>query len=262
MDKYTEYEELLDTCIQSRVKMEMQGVWDVKAVLLWREDICKHLRLIWSEIAERNGIKLVSKKCPFKGKCPGTCQVRCEEEEYLNSEIRKKRKNGENIELMEGVRKWLDSKEAEKAIMTEKYVPPKHPIKWYGKDTDRYISAGCGHFNFDLPSRDGKKKYEIPVFTGSSHKPEKTLYSEDDQKKLNNLTRDNCRILRKIRERVAEANGIPFKTEECTYKGPCKGTCRACEKEIEYLRMALEMKRKSGEEVLLEGIAADVVGEE
>ena len=50
-----------------------------------------------------------------------------------------------------------------------------------------------------------------------------------------------CNILREQRLRLAEANGIPFSSEECPSIGPCAGTCEKCDREAVYLR--LEMLR-------------------
>lgn len=65
-------------------------------------------------------------------------------------------------------------------------------------------------------------KYEV-------EKPEARL----DGKKI-------CGILRKQRIRLAEANKIPFKSEECPSIGPCAGTCEKCDMESKYLRKRLK----------------------
>lgn len=49
-----------------------------------------------------------------------------------------------------------------------------------------------------------------------------------------------CNILREQRIRLAQANNIPFESEECPSIGPCAGTCRKCDSEAEYLRKELE----------------------
>lgn len=48
-----------------------------------------------------------------------------------------------------------------------------------------------------------------------------------------------CDYLRKLRIIIAEANHIPFESEECPHKGPCAGTCRKCDMESEYLRQEM-----------------------
>ena len=45
-----------------------------------------------------------------------------------------------------------------------------------------------------------------------------------------------CRLLRQQRILLAEANHIPFESEECPSVGPCAGTCDKCDRESEYLR--------------------------
>ncbi len=41
-----------------------------------------------------------------------------------------------------------------------------------------------------------------------------------------------CIIMKKIREIIAEANGIEKLTRVCTHNGDCAGTCPTCEKEL------------------------------
>ena len=73
-----------------------------------------------------------------------------------------------------------------------------------------------------------------------------------------------CRILREIRQKIADENDIPFVTEECRYKGDCKGTCPKCESELRYLEQQLEKRRAVGKAVtvsaLAVGMAASFVG--
>ena len=49
-----------------------------------------------------------------------------------------------------------------------------------------------------------------------------------------------CNILREQRIRLAQANNIPFESEECPSMGPCAGTCRKCDGEAAFLRDELE----------------------
>ena len=49
-----------------------------------------------------------------------------------------------------------------------------------------------------------------------------------------------CNVLREQRIRLAEANNIPFESEECPSTGPCAGTCPKCDKEADYLRQCME----------------------
>lgn len=48
-----------------------------------------------------------------------------------------------------------------------------------------------------------------------------------------------CRILKEIRRRIAEANGIEYVTSECRHKGECSGTCPGCEAEVRWLERQL-----------------------
>lgn len=44
-----------------------------------------------------------------------------------------------------------------------------------------------------------------------------------------------CNYLRNLRLQLAEANSIPFESEECPTVGPCAGTCAKCDEEAKYL---------------------------
>lgn len=72
--------------------------------------------------------------------------------------------------------------------------------------------------------------------------------------------KEKCRMLRKMRKQIADLNGIPYPGEaelDCEYGGEdCVGTCPQCENEVTYLERFLVEKRRSGEEILLKGIAA------
>lgn len=45
-----------------------------------------------------------------------------------------------------------------------------------------------------------------------------------------------CVELRSMRSELAQANNIPFESEECSYEGLCAGTCEKCDQEAAYLR--------------------------
>jgi pyruvate formate lyase activating enzyme len=47
--------------------------------------------------------------------------------------------------------------------------------------------------------------------------------------------KDICRHLKNIRMEVASIHNISYTPAVCTHKGPCLGTCPACEKEVEYI---------------------------
>lgn len=73
------------------------------------------------------------------------------------------------------------------------------------------------------------KKTDIPKSPG---KPETIAVPRPDGKAL-------CEYLRSVRKEIAKANGIDLKTEECTYNGPCAGTCPRCDEEIWHLNAEL-----------------------
>ena len=46
------------------------------------------------------------------------------------------------------------------------------------------------------------------------------------------LGKKKCRILKEIRQKIADENDIPYVTHECKFQGECKGTCPRCESEL------------------------------
>lgn len=64
-----------------------------------------------------------------------------------------------------------------------------------------------------------------------------------------------CRILKQIRQRIADENSIPYVTGECTYQGECKGTCPKCEAELRNLEEELEKRRAAGKKVAVAAVA-------
>lgn len=68
--------------------------------------------------------------------------------------------------------------------------------------------------------------------------------------------KDKCRILKEIRQRIAEENEIEYITKECEFQGECRGTCPRCEAEVQYLEEQLERRRKLGKRVAVVALAA------
>ena len=73
---------------------------------------------------------------------------------------------------------------------------------------------------------------------------------------LMNKGKSTCKVLKEIRQKIANENGISYAPKECHYKGECKGTCPACEAEVRYLEEELKRKRRNGFVIKLGGIAA------
>ena len=67
-----------------------------------------------------------------------------------------------------------------------------------------------------------------------------------------------CKVLKDVRQKIANENGISYHPEECHHKGECTGTCPGCEKEIRYLEEQLKNKQHSGLGFKVAGIAAGV----
>ena len=63
-----------------------------------------------------------------------------------------------------------------------------------------------------------------------------------------------CNQLKEVRKRIAEENDIPLETEECSYKGECRGTCPRCEAEVRYLENALADRLRLGKVATVAGL--------
>jgi len=64
-----------------------------------------------------------------------------------------------------------------------------------------------------------------------------------------------CAILREIRRKVCELNGIDLTERDCMYSGgDCTGTCPFCDSRLERINALLEEKRLRGETVHYEGL--------
>ena len=68
-----------------------------------------------------------------------------------------------------------------------------------------------------------------------------------------------CKMLREIRRRIATENDIAYITEDCKYKGDCKGTCPKCESEVRYLEEQLEKRRSLGKKVTVSALAIGLI---
>lgn len=66
--------------------------------------------------------------------------------------------------------------------------------------------------------------------------------------------KDICNELKRIRQQIADDNGIPLESHECHYEGPCKGTCPRCDAELHYLEREIGKKHKLGKAAIIAGI--------
>ena len=71
--------------------------------------------------------------------------------------------------------------------------------------------------------------------------------------------KSTCKVLKDVRRKVADANGIPLQERECTHTGDCAGTCPYCESEVRYLERELSKRRALGKAVAVAGIALSAV---
>ena len=70
--------------------------------------------------------------------------------------------------------------------------------------------------------------------------------------------KSTCKLLKDIRQQIADANGISYQPKECHHKGDCAGTCPACEEEIRYLEHELKARKGNGFSMKVAGIAAGI----
>ena len=70
--------------------------------------------------------------------------------------------------------------------------------------------------------------------------------------------KSTCKLLKDIRQQIADANGISYRPIECQHKGDCAGTCPACEAEIRYLERELKARKGNGFGMKVAGIAAGI----
>lgn len=82
-----------------------------------------------------------------------------------------------------------------------------------------------------IPPQGMIRPYTGPVNTEENPLPPQS--PREDGKEI-------CRRLKKTRMDLAKANGIVFESEECTYEGPCAGTCEKCDEEARYLKEQMD----------------------
>ena len=70
--------------------------------------------------------------------------------------------------------------------------------------------------------------------------------------------KSTCKLLKSIRQQIADANGISYQPKECHHKGDCAGTCPACEEEIRYLEGELKARKGNGFGMKVAGIVAGI----
>lgn len=68
--------------------------------------------------------------------------------------------------------------------------------------------------------------------------------------------KNKCKILKEIRQKIADENDIPYVTRECTYQGECSGTCPKCEQELRYLEQQLSYRQRLGKAIVVTALAA------
>ena len=72
--------------------------------------------------------------------------------------------------------------------------------------------------------------------------------------------KQTCKILKEIRQEIADKNEIAYTTSECHFDGECQGTCPKCEAELKYLENELHRRKQLGKIANIAGIATVSLG--
>ena len=68
--------------------------------------------------------------------------------------------------------------------------------------------------------------------------------------------KQKCKILKEIRQKIADENDIKYVTQECRHKGECTGTCPRCESELRYLEQQQKQRASLGKQIKLAALCA------
>ncbi len=75
---------------------------------------------------------------------------------------------------------------------------------------------------------------------------------------MENLGKKKCEVLKEVRKKIADANGIEYTPRQCDHKGECSGTCPACEQEARFIENSLSRLRKAGKAAVIVGTALGI----
>lgn len=120
----------------------------------------------------------------------------------------------------------------------------------YTQNSSEYCEAKKEEWTKEVPIK--KKTYLC--------KQGSTSLETDNHHAINAITidmnhgKDICNELKAVRQSIANENGIPFETEECTYQGECHGTCPRCEAELRQLETALAGRLSMGKVATVAGL--------
>ena len=70
--------------------------------------------------------------------------------------------------------------------------------------------------------------------------------------------KQTCKILKEIRQEIADKNEIAYTTSECHFDGECQGTCPKCEAELKYLENELHRRKQLGKTAAIAGISLGI----
>lgn len=73
------------------------------------------------------------------------------------------------------------------------------------------------------------------------------------------IGKQKCKILKEIRQKIADENDIPYVTRECRHQGSCRGTCPQCESELRYLEDQLKVRISLGKKIKVTALCTGMV---
>ena len=69
-----------------------------------------------------------------------------------------------------------------------------------------------------------------------------------------------CKILKEIRQEIADKNEIAYTSSECRFEGECQGTCPKCEAELKYIENELHKRTRLGKTATIAGFSLGIAG--
>jgi len=70
--------------------------------------------------------------------------------------------------------------------------------------------------------------------------------------------KQTCKILKDIRQEIADKNEIAYTPSECHFEGECQGTCPKCEAELKYIENELHKRKILGKTATIAGISLGI----
>ena len=179
----------------------------------------------------------VNKKLPTKQAFSLIDKILCKTVCHIYEKLKEEYSRCYHFETITGVlpREGLISVDTDNNKVASVSIKEKDRIECYSEDRFMFDKAGLPNYG-EIPDINsggvdhGMDFIDIPKWM------KKPLYQSLEPRPDGKVI---CQKLRTMRVELARVNNIPFLSEECTYDGPCAGTCEKCEQESAYLREKL-----------------------